>query len=70
MMVTTAFIRFIIGVFAMCMLGCILCYVREWMIAQVEYSNEQAQKRIAEERKKRAAEERAEIDKLMAVFEG
>ncbi len=52
----------------MCMLGCILCYVREWMIAQVEYSNEQAQKRFAEERKKRAAEERAEIEALMAVF--
>ncbi len=52
----------------MCMLGCILCYVREWMIAQAEYAREQAQKRYTEERKKRAAEERAEIDKLMAVF--
>lgn len=67
-MVTTAFIRFIIGVFAMCMVGCILCYVREWMTAQAEYARELAQKRYKEECKKRAAEERAEIDKLMAVF--
>ncbi len=52
----------------MCMLGCVLCYVREWMMAQVEYSNEQAQKRIKEERAKRDAAERAEIEALMAVF--
>ncbi len=52
----------------MCMLGCILCYVREWMVAQAEYAREQAQKRYEADRKKRAAEERAEIERLMAVF--
>lgn len=69
-MVTTAFCKFIIGVFIACMLGCILCYVREWMMAQAEYAREQAQKRYTEERKKRDAAERAEIERLMAVFEG
>lgn len=70
MMVTTAFCKFIIGVFAMCLCGCLLCYVREWMMAQAEYAREQAQKRYEADRKKRDAEERAEIERLMAVFEG
>lgn len=46
-MVTAAFEKFIIALFVLCLIGCAICYVREWMIAQVTYANEQAKKKIA-----------------------
>ena len=67
-MVTSAFIKFIIGLFVFNLLGCAACYVREFMIAQVEYSSEQAQKRIREQERKRAETERREIEALMVLF--
>lgn len=67
-MVTTAFCKFIIGLFVVNLCGCALCYVCEWISAQVEYSREQAQKKYAQERKKREAQERREIEALMVLF--
>lgn len=67
-MVTTAFCKFIIGLFVVNLCGCALYYVCEWISAQVEYSREQAQKKYAQERKKREAQERREIEALMVQF--
>lgn len=67
-MVTTAFCKFIIGLFVVNLCGCALCYVREWIEAQAEYAREQAQKRYKHEAAKRAAAERREIEALMVQF--
>lgn len=67
-MVTAEFCKFTIGLFFVCLFGCALCYVREWIAAQVEYSREQAQKRYKYEAAKRAAAERREIEALMVLF--
>ena len=64
-MVTTAFCKFIIGLFVVNLCGCALCYVCEWISAQVEYSREQAQKKYAQERKKREPQRNAERSRLL-----
>ena len=67
-MVTAEFCKFTIGLFFVCLFGCALCYVREWIEAQAEYAREQAQKQYKHEAAKRAAAERREIEALMVQF--
>ena len=67
-MVTAEFCIFTIGLFFVCLFGCALCYVREWIEAQAEYAREQAQKQYKHEAAKRAAAERREIEALMVQF--
>ena len=67
-MVTAEFCKFTIGLFFVCLFGCALCYVREWIEAQAEYAREQAQKRYKHEAAKRSAAERREIEALMVQF--
>ena len=57
-----------IGLFVICLCGCLMCYVREWIEVQTEYAKQQAQKRYKYEAAKRAAAERREIERLMAMF--
>ena len=67
-MVTAEFCKFTIGLFFVCLFGCALCYVREWIEALAEYAREQAQNRYKHEAAKRAAAERREIEALMVQF--
>lgn len=47
MMVTTALIKFMLGIFSIFFIGWICCVIYEYVGSLVEYADKQAQKKIA-----------------------